>query len=114
LSSAKAKFGLALKDQAAGPTLRHRCDTLPGSSGSLVFSMTESQTVGLHYLGGMDAQDEASFNTASRMSAIYEASALLKTIVGGVPPVADPPSVVEPPGRALTTEQMNKELRGGR
>ena len=26
---------LALKEQAAGPTLRHRCDTLPGSSGSL-------------------------------------------------------------------------------
>jgi V8-like Glu-specific endopeptidase len=117
---------LALKEQVAGPTLRHRCDTLPGSSGSLVFSMSDPHTVGLHYLGGMDAQDEASFNTASRMSSIYEASALLKTIVGGdhgptsIPPVASeattkrsaPPPAAKTLEGGLTTQQMNDLLRG--
>ena len=89
--------------------------------------MSESHTVGLHYLGGLDTQDEASFNTASRMRSIYEASALLKTIVGGdhgptsIPPVAseattkrpsDPPPTVKPLEGGLNTQQMNDLLRG--
>ena len=81
---------LALKEQAAGPTLRHRCDTLPGSSGSLVFS-TQQETVGLHFLGGLDAKDESTFNTATRVDAILRVSTVLRQVIasqGGDNPAA--------------------------
>jgi formylglycine-generating enzyme required for sulfatase activity len=45
-----------------GSALRHQCDTLPGSSGSLIFAQRNNALVGLHNLGGLVAGDTQSFN----------------------------------------------------
>ena len=91
----------AYKDQVEGQ-LRHRCDTLPGSSGSLVFS-TQQETVGLHFLGGLDAKDESTFNTATRVDAILRVSTVLRQVIasqGGDNPTAAAPRPASAPAEA--------------
>jgi hypothetical protein len=122
----------AYKDQVQGQ-LRHRCDTLPGSSGSLVFS-TQQQTIGLHFLGGLDAKDESTFNTATRVDAILGVSTILKQVMASqgqqnpsaaaarpatAPteasrPVSAPPAPTSrpAPGSALRPDEINDVLRG--
>lgn len=58
-------------DAYIGSEFRHRCDTLGGSSGSLVLS-TEFQVVALHHSGGLTGDSGSSFNTATAMDAVYE------------------------------------------
>ncbi|WP_300434465.1 serine protease [uncultured Mameliella sp.] len=83
----------ALREQDSGPILRHRCDTQPGSSGSILFDR-ELHPVALHHSGGMTANDDHSFNKSTRLSAILAQSDLLREITGAAPsaPPATPPA----------------------
>lgn len=118
----------ALKDQAEGPDLRHRCDTLGGSSGSLMFDADAG--VALHKEGGLDPKDATSFNAATRLAAILGRSSVLAETVAAqarpvakasaspsAPPTSPPPAAgaaaVSPPaGGPLDTDGMNAILRG--
>ena len=110
----------ALRDQEEGPTLRHRCDTQPGSSGSILFDR-EMHPVALHHSGGMTANDDKSFNKSTRISSILRASDLLREITGSAPvsiaapettsrPITAPESAAPTPG--LSTGGINDLLRG--
>ena len=109
---------LALRDQPEATELRHRCDTLGGSSGSLVFN-TRGEIVALHREGGLDPKDQSSFNTATPFAPILAASATLKRIAAATtaeqPAAPDHrPAVSAPvaqPGQ-LDTKQINDILRG--
>ncbi|WP_284211711.1 trypsin-like serine peptidase, partial [Methylobacterium brachythecii] len=71
----------AMKEQPDGPDLRHRCDTLAGSSGSLMFEGSVG-AVALHKEGGLDPKDASSFNSATRLNAILGKSRILAEIAG--------------------------------
>jgi V8-like Glu-specific endopeptidase len=121
----------AMKDQPPGPDLRHRCDTLGGSSGSLMFDGAVAG-VALHKEGGLDPRDTTSFNNATRLAAILKASRVLAEVVaaqgGGAAtpgPTAAPASGRDPgpapaavpadrPAAAAPsdTDRMNAILRG--
>lgn len=109
---------LAMKDQTPGPELRHRCDTLGGSSGSLIYD-ARFQGVALHKEGGLDAKDASSFNSATSMAAILQKSRILQAAAQSAPPSPDktttsaqPPANGETSTRgALTTNQLNEILR---
>jgi hypothetical protein len=113
---------MALKEQENGPDLRHRCDTLGGSSGSLLFD-ARAEGVALHKEGGLDAKDPSSFNTATRMAAILADSRILKRLAqgdGAPPPDAalsgagnpKAPAPTAPPAGGLSAGEMNSILRG--
>ncbi|MCB8837756.1 serine protease [Aurantimonas sp. VKM B-3413] len=70
----------AAPNQGDGKMLRHRCDTLPGSSGALIFDINR-HVVGLHHSGGLSINDPASFNEGSNMGDILDESQLLRTSV---------------------------------
>ena len=74
----------AYGDQPPGPILRHRCDTQPGSSGSILFD-SELRPAALHHSGGMTPSDSASFNQSTRLSSILETSSLLREIASASP-----------------------------
>jgi V8-like Glu-specific endopeptidase len=82
-----------------GQELRHRCDTLPGSSGSLIFSQSDNALVGLHHSGGLAYQDINSYNSATDSSALFQSSSILQSLCCS----ADTASVaaIEPPPAAL-------------
>ncbi|WP_232629921.1 trypsin-like serine peptidase [Methylobacterium sp. Leaf118] len=126
----------ALKDQAEGPDLRHRCDTLGGSSGSLMFDASVAG-IALHKEGGLDPKDATSFNSATRLSAILGRSRILTEIAaaqgrpvaavdpGARPPATGPTAAAAPPPAAqspaaqspaadgpLDPNRMNAILRG--
>jgi hypothetical protein len=111
---------LAVKDQEPGPELRHRCDTLGGSSGSLVYD-SRFQGVALHKEGGLDAKDASSFNSATRMSAILHNSRILQATARNTAPASSPDKAAnapQPPAAsgtptpgALTPGQLNDILR---
>jgi len=86
----------AAQSQDEGPKLRHRCDTLPGSSGAPIFN-TERQVIGIHHSGGLNENDPNSFNQGSNSSDILLKSAFLHAPAAGAPqddatPVATAPS----------------------
>ena len=92
----------AMKDQAEGPDLRHRCDTLGGSSGSLMFDASVAG-IALHKEGGLDPKDPSSFNKATRLSAILGRSRILSEIaasqgrpVAAAAPAGDAPAGIPP------------------
>ncbi len=89
----------AMKDQAEGPDLRHRCDTLGGSSGSLMFDASVAG-IALHKEGGLDPKDPSSFNKATRLSAILGRSRILSEIAAsqGRPVAAAAPAGDAPAG----------------
>ncbi|MCE4226108.1 trypsin-like peptidase domain-containing protein [Methylobacterium sp. C25] len=114
----------AMKDQPDGPDLHHRCDTLAGSSGSLMFDGPVG-AVALHKEGGLDPKDTSSFNSATRLSAILGKSRILAEIAAhqgrpvatadpGKPPAA--PAAAAPAGppasAPLDPAGMNAILRG--
>lgn len=114
----------ALKDQTDGPDLRHRCDTLGGSSGSLMFDASVAG-VALHKEGGLDPKDTTSFNNATRLTALLGRSPILSKIAaaqGRPVAAADPaprPNAANPvtaPAPAadgpLDPARMNAILRG--
>ncbi|MCJ2046681.1 serine protease [Methylobacterium sp. J-078] len=113
----------AVKEQGEGPDLRHRCDTLGGSSGSLMFDASVAG-VALHKEGGLDPKDPSSFNNATRLSAILARSRILAEIAAaqGRPTAATaaaapPRPTPAPPAPAaadgpLDPGRMNAILRG--
>jgi V8-like Glu-specific endopeptidase len=114
-------FGV--KNQPDDAEFRHRCDTLGGSSGSLIFT-TSGEVVALHKEGGLDPKDPSSFNTATRFSALLQSSEALRGI-SGAPPVAARPqnpaqraTAAQPAERTrpnpdnLSADEMNDALKG--
>jgi hypothetical protein len=112
---------LVFTDRAGPPVVAHRCDTLPGSSGSVLFD-ERGIAVALHRGGGLDPADPSSFNMAIDFAAILQ----LSQVLGSTPAVtgaeaaaaADAPktdaSETAPAGDdgALSTDQMNDILKG--
>lgn len=58
----------------------HRCDTLPGSSGSPIFASRSGQVIGLHYAGA-STPTLASYNYGKRLARIARKSAIIGTIL---------------------------------
>lgn len=110
---------LALREQPDATELRHRCDTLGGSSGSLLFN-TRGEIVALHREGGLDPKDQSSFNTATLLAPILAESAALRRLAASAAPddrLAPPDQrpaarAPTPPVGHLDTKQMNDILRG--
>lgn len=109
---------LALREQPDATELRHRCDTLGGSSGSLVFNM-RGEIVALHKEGGLDPKDPSSFNTATLLASILADSVALKRIAAtaassGPSASPDRPKASGPASQTdqLDVKQMNDVLRG--
>lgn len=114
----------ATRDQEGGPILRHRCDTQPGSSGSILFDR-DMHPVALHHSGGMTPNDDHSFNKSTLLSAILRESNLLREITGNAPagtanaapaparPATAPPLEKHPaPGNGLSSGGVTDILRG--
>ncbi len=66
----------------AGTNMHHRCDTMPGSSGSPIFSDNDMALVGLHYGGGLSS-DTGSYNSAKRMTKIHRQSSIIQGMLNG-------------------------------
>lgn len=62
--------------------LRHRCDTLPGSSGAPILNL-ERQVVGLHHSGGLTSDDPKSFNLGTRLASVWAATNALEGALEG-------------------------------
>ncbi|GEL44814.1 hypothetical protein MEX01_54050 [Methylorubrum extorquens] len=104
----------AMKDQPGDANLHHRCDTLGGSSGSLMFDGSVAG-IALHKEGGLDPTDPSSYNSATRLAAILKHSRILAEIAGEqVAPVASTKAPTPAPASSnvLDTNQMNSILRG--
>lgn len=65
--------------------LRHRCDTLPGSSGAPILNANR-EIVGTHHTGGMTGDDPNSFNAGTRIVTILGFTELLETPADAVDP----------------------------
>jgi V8-like Glu-specific endopeptidase len=109
---------LALREQPDATELRHRCDTLGGSSGSLAFN-THGEIVALHKEGGLDPKDQSSFNTATLFAPIFAESATLRRIAASassewlaLPDQRPAVRAPTPPVGHLDTKWMNEILRG--
>jgi len=61
----------------ANVTFRHRCDTLGGSSGSLLFNL-DFEVVALHNKGGLNNNSTTSFNSGISMFSLAEHPAFAK------------------------------------
>lgn len=105
----------AMREQDDSPILRHRCDTQPGSSGSILFDRA-LHPVALHHSGGMTPNDDKSFNKSTRISAILQASGLLREIAGQAPAAVRPVESAAPesatPRPGLSPGGVNDLLRG--
>jgi hypothetical protein len=112
---------LVFSDRAGPPVVAHRCDTLPGSSGSVLFD-ERGIAVALHRGGGLDPADPSSFNMAIDFAAILQVSQVL----GSTPAVTGAEAAVSAAGTAqtdatepapteddgsLSTDQMNDILK---
>jgi hypothetical protein len=71
----------ASSDQPDQSALRHRCDTLPGSSGAMIFT-SGLKGVALHFGGGLQPGDERSFNLSTRVTALAGASPAIRASFG--------------------------------
>ncbi|MBM7067442.1 serine protease [Actibacterium sp. 188UL27-1] len=109
-----------LADRSFDPFVAHRCDTLPGSSGSLLFD-DRGIAVALHRAGGLTPDDPSSFNTAVDIARILEISPILAESIAAQDAApaapADPADPTTPAARdtgqtGLSTNQMNDILRG--
>ena len=89
----------AASSLTAETNLRHRCDTLPGSSGAPIFNANR-ELVGTHHTGGMTADDPASFNAGTRIIAILDTTDLLETAANDGAGAAAP---AETPKDSLTS-----------
>jgi V8-like Glu-specific endopeptidase len=112
---------LSAKVQPEKSELRHRCDTLGGSSGSLIFDPTGA-VVALHREGGLDPKDETSFNVATPMMEILADNADLNALAAKADdstaqqPKADSTPVKQPADTSekggLDVKSMNDLLKG--
>jgi formylglycine-generating enzyme required for sulfatase activity len=80
--------------------VHHQCDTLPGSSGSLLFAQTDGAFVGLHHAGGLSPADPKSFNEGIDAALLSSTSSALKAIramkTAAAAPPAPPLNLAEP------------------
>jgi V8-like Glu-specific endopeptidase len=67
----------AFSEQPDQSALRHRCDTLPGSSGAMIFT-SGHVGVALHFAGGLQPGDEHSFNLSTRITALASVSPTIR------------------------------------
>lgn len=67
----KVAFGKAFRHDDE-KRLKHYIDTLPGSSGSPLFSLRDHRVLGIHYLGVYKGSGEGSKNFAYRMDSIVK------------------------------------------
>lgn len=106
---------MATRQQGDPVELRHRCDTLGGSSGSLLFD-ARSNGIALHKQGGLAPDDPSSFNTATSMTALLQASPLLRKLAGArgqaPAPAVDAPAAASG-GFGQAGEQPGASERGG-
>lgn len=86
---------------AEGPMLRHTCDTLPGSSGAIIFDHDELVAVGLHHSGGLNANDAKSFNEATLAKALLERSAVLAKLAPLAVPLPDLSQAAQKPAAVV-------------
>ena len=82
----------------ANQDIFHRCDTLPGSSGSPVLADRDGAMVGLHWAGGTGPAPAGSemVNFAKRMSEIAKVSSIVRAAIQASrtqPPLQPPASV---------------------
>jgi V8-like Glu-specific endopeptidase len=66
-----------------GTDILHRCDTLPGSSGSPIFASNSNAMIGIHYAGSASARP-GSYNFGKRLMAIAEKSTIIAGLVFAV------------------------------
>lgn len=75
------------------PYIRHVCDTLPGSSGAILFD-SKLKAVAIHHSGGLNENDPDSFNRGTLIESLTAQGGLLKTAVastdGDNAPAASP------------------------
>jgi hypothetical protein len=113
---------LVFNDRAGPPVVAHRCDTLPGSSGSVLFD-ERGIAVALHRGGGLDPADPSSFNMAIDFAAILQVSQVLAStpaVMGAEAAIsatdaAQSDATETPPAGddgTLSTGQMNDILKG--
>lgn len=85
--------------------LRHQCDTLPGSSGALIFAQSDHAFVGLHHSGGLVANNPSSFNSGTDATALGEKIGIVpkgRAADGAAtPPVASADAAAKVPGTAV-------------
>ena len=85
--------------------VRHRCDSLGGSSGSLVFAQLDDQIVGLHFAGtDSDISIENRFNLFKKFSVVAEQSSFLSALQD--PPqdiIVDPNPITVNPNEGFLT-----------
>ncbi len=101
----------------AGNDILHTCDTLPGSSGSPVFSDDDGVMIGLHY-AGQGLLDAQGVNAAIRLTQIFASSRLLSSLLHPADPTLSPlgePSTVPGPEPSALFEScegaQNAQLR---
>jgi V8-like Glu-specific endopeptidase len=102
---------LGVRNQPQDAEFRHRCDTLGGSSGSLLFT-TAGEVVALHKEGGLDPKDPSSFNTATRFSALLQSSEALRSLSGapgGARPAPAAASRAAPAAQSRERSRLDKE-----
>lgn len=63
-----------------GTDILHRCDTLPGSSGSPIFAFGSGAVIGVHYAGSA-SPTPGSYTFAKRLSAIAKDSRIIAALV---------------------------------
>jgi len=107
----------AYSDQPDQSALRHRCDTLPGSSGAMIF--TSGLTgVALHFAGGLERGDERSYNLSTRVTALAGASLAIRQSLTSTDETTareSRPAESRPvAGRPLGGRQEEKQSVGGK
>lgn len=99
-------FCRAFPQQATGnDQIKHQCDTLPGSSGSLIFAAIDGAIVGLHHSGGLAMHDSTSFNRGSDINALRGRSQAIAAALGSIP-APRPAQRQAPPSTALALVPM--------
>jgi hypothetical protein len=86
-----------------GPDITHSCDTMPGSSGSPVFSDETYQVVGLHFAGSSQG------NVGTTMTGVIEQSPILQGIIAlkSEKPQPKPVKVVKKVIQPLPTKKQD-------
>ncbi len=92
-----------------GPYVRHVCESLPGSSGGILFN-TSTGAVGLHHSGGLDKNDPDSFNKGTLLARLIATSTTLKKLAARFAAPQKPAPSPTGPKRAGNTGNINDFL----
>ncbi len=75
----RARCRTASPNPVVGVDIRHKCDTIGGSSGSPVFSDAAGTVIGLHFAGNVGSPADQ-YNAAKAIRAIWDGSDLLRSL----------------------------------